>query len=133
LLEKGEVEVGLMWDFNALGKRAIIDQKMFTVSIPLDGSVSAGYATIINKYAKNPNAAKLTREYIFSDAGQVNLARGYARPIRSNVVLPQDAKDKMLPAAEYKNAKPIEDFAAWEATTKTIARQWQEQVMVYKK
>ena len=133
LLEKGEVEVGLMWDFNALGKRAIIDQKMFTVSIPLDGSVSAGYATIINKYAKNPNAAKLAREYIFSDAGQVNLARGYARPIRSNVVLPQDAKDKMLPAAEYKNAKPIQDFAAWEATTKTIARQWQEQVMVYKK
>ena len=133
LLEKGEVEVGLMWDFNALGKRAIIDQKMFTVSIPLDGSVSAGYATIINKYAKNPNAAKLTREYIFSDAGQINLARGYARPIRSNVVLPQDAKDKMLPVAEYKNAKPIEDFAAWEATTKTIARQWQEQVMVYKK
>jgi ABC-type Fe3+ transport system substrate-binding protein len=37
------------------------------VLIPSDGSVISGYTTIINKYAKNPNAAKLTREYIFSD------------------------------------------------------------------
>ena len=29
---------------------------------------------------KNPNAAKLAREYILSDAGQINLARGYAAP-----------------------------------------------------
>ena len=35
----------------------------------------SGYTTIINKYAKHPNAAKLAREYIFSDAGQINLAR----------------------------------------------------------
>ena len=132
-MEKGEVEVALMWDFNALGKRAIIDPALFTVSIPLDGSVTAGYATIINKYAKNPNAAKLTREFILSDAGQINLARGYARPIRSNVVLPKDAKDKMLPSEQYKNAKPIQDFDGWEVTTKAIPRQWQEQVMVYKK
>ena len=68
-----------------------------------------------------------------SDAGQINLARGYARPIRSNVVLPKDAKDKMLPAAQYQSAHPIQDFAAWDETTKLIPRQWQEQVMIYKK
>ena len=27
----------------------------------------SGYATIINKYGKNPHAAMLTREYILSD------------------------------------------------------------------
>ncbi len=43
--------------------------------IPSDGSVISGYTTIINKYAKHPNAAKLAREYIFSDAGQINLAK----------------------------------------------------------
>ncbi|MNY62426.1 hypothetical protein D3C86_1992320 [compost metagenome] len=106
---------------------------MFTVSIPEDGSVSAGYSTLINKYAQHPNAAKLVREYIFSDAGQINLARGFARPIRSDVVLPQDVKDKMLPTAQYSNAKPIQDFVAWEGTTKAIPRQWQEQVMIYNK
>ena len=53
---------------------------------------------------QNPNAAKLAREYILSDAGQINLARGYARPIRSNVTLPDDVKAKLLPAEQYANA-----------------------------
>ena len=132
-MEKGEVEVALLWDFTSLSYRDKIDPSQFTVSIPTDGSVSAGYSTLINKYAQHPNAAKLAREYIFSDAGQINLARGYARPIRSNVVLPQDVKDKMLSAEQYRNAKPIQDFAAWETTTKAIPRQWQEQVMIYNK
>ena len=122
-----------LWDFTSLSYRDKIDPSQFTVSIPTDGSVSAGYSTLINKYAQHPNAAKLAREYIFSDAGQINLARGYARPIRSNVVLPQDVKDKMLSAEQYRNAKPIQDFVAWEATTKAIPRQWQEQVMIYNK
>ena len=51
----------------------------------------SGYSTIINKWAKNPNAAKLTREYILSDAGQINLAKGHARPIRAeHIDLPAD-------------------------------------------
>jgi putative spermidine/putrescine transport system substrate-binding protein len=132
-MEKGEVEVALLWDFTSLSYRDKIDPSQFTVSIPVDGSVSAGYSTLINKYAQHPNAAKLVREYIFSDAGQINLARGYARPIRSNVVLPKDVTDKMLSAEQYRNAKPIQDFAAWETTTKAIPRQWQEQVMIYNK
>lgn len=132
-MEKGEVEVALLWDFTSLSYRDKIDPSQFTVSIPVDGSVSAGYSTLINKYAQHPNAAKLAREYIFSDAGQINLARGYARPIRSNVVLPKDVTDKMLSPEQYRNAKPIQDFAAWETTTKAIPRQWQEQVMIYNK
>ena len=132
-MEKGEVEVALLWDFNALSYRDKIDASQFTVSIPQDGSLVAGYTTIINKHAKHPNAAKLMRELIFSDEGQVNLARGHARPIRSNVVMPKDVQDKMLPAVQYQNAKPIHDFAAWEKTTRAIPRQWQEQVMMFNK
>lgn len=82
-IEKGEVQVGVVWDFNGLNYRDKINKDRFEVLIPSDGSVISGYTTIINKYAKNPNAAKLAREYIFSDAGQINLARGYARPIRA--------------------------------------------------
>src|SRR6218665_1689085 len=82
-LEKGEVEVGVVWDFNGLSYRDQIDPSRFEVLIPSDGSVISGYTTIINKYAKHPNAAKLAREYIFSDAGQINLANGNARPIRA--------------------------------------------------
>ena len=128
-LEKGEVELAVMWDFNALSYRDKIDRSRFEVLIPADGSVVSGYTTIINKYAQHPNAAKLTREYIFADAGQINLARGYARPIRSTVKLPADVREKLLPAAQYKNAKPIADFAAWEESTKTLPRQWQDYVI----
>lgn len=59
--------------------------------------VISGYTTIINKYAKNPNAAKLAREYIFSDVGQINLARGYARPIRAqHITLPRQWQEHVI-------------------------------------
>lgn len=129
-IEKGEVEVGLLWDFNALNYRDQIDRSRFDVVIPQDGSVISGYTTIINKYALHPNAAKLAREYILSDAGQINLANGYARPIRASVILPADVQAKLIPSAQYKAAKPIQDFAAWSEASKALPRLWQEQVMI---
>ena len=130
-LEKGEVEVGVVWDFNGLSYREQIDPKRFEVLIPSDGSVISGYTTIINKYAKHPNAAKLTREYIFSDAGQTNLAIGHARPIRAeHLKLPADVQAKLLPNEQYKAAQPIKDAAAWEATSKALPQKWQEQVII---
>lgn len=130
-LEKGEVEVALLWDFNALNYRDQIDPSKFDVCIPSDGSITSGYTTIINKYAQHPNAAKLAREFIFSDKGQINLARGYAKPIRSDVVLPDDVKAKLLPEEQYKNAHPIKDFAAWEKSSQRLPRMWQEYVLIY--
>jgi len=117
-LEKGEVEVAILWDFNALNYRDKIDRSRFTVSIPQDGSVISGYTTIINRYAQNPNAAKLAREYIFSDQGQINLAQGYARPIRDDVTLPAAILAKLLPNAQYTNVHSVTDFKAWEKTAR---------------
>ncbi len=130
-IEKGEVEVGILWDFNALSYRDKIDRSRFTVSIPQDGSVISGYTTIINKYAKNPNAAKLTREYIFSDQGQINLAEGYARPIRNNVSLPASIQAKLLPDAQYINVHSVTDFKAWGKSARKLPRQWQENVLIH--
>lgn len=132
-LEKGEVDVALLWDFNALGYRDQIDKERFGVAIPIEASVTSGYATIINKYTKNPHAAMLSREYILSDEGQENLAKGYARPIRENVKLPEEVKSLLLPDEMYKNAKPVADQKAWEETTKKIPQMWQEQVLIYVK
>ncbi|GAB6176884.1 ABC transporter substrate-binding protein [Desulfobaculum senezii] len=130
-LEKGEVEMALLWDFNALNYRDSIDRDRFTVSIPRDGSIISGYATVINKYAKHPSAAKLAREYILSDAGQINLARGYARPIRTNVTLPADVQNMLLPNEQYTNAKPIGDFDTWNRTARKLSRLWQERVLIH--
>ncbi|MDP3814568.1 ABC transporter substrate-binding protein [Pseudomonas sp.] len=130
-LEKGEVEVGVVWDFNGLSYRDQIDPSRFEVLIPSDGSVISGYTTIINKYAKNPNAAKLAREYILSDAGQINLAKGNARPIRAeHLSLPAEVQAKLLPNAQYAKVQPIKDAKAWEATSKALPQQWQENVII---
>jgi putative spermidine/putrescine transport system substrate-binding protein len=130
-LEKGEVEVGVVWDFNGLSYRDQIDASRFEVLIPSDGSVISGYTTIINKYAKNPNAAKLAREYILSDAGQINLAKGNARPIRAeHLTLPAEVQAKLLPNEQYAKVQPIKDAAAWEATAKALPQQWQENVII---
>ncbi|PAU66105.1 ABC transporter substrate-binding protein [Pseudomonas sp. PIC25] len=130
-LEKGEVEVGVVWDFNGLSYRDQIDPSRFEVLIPSDGSVISGYSTIINKYAKHPNAAKLAREYILSDAGQINLAKGNARPIRAeHLTLPEDVKAKLLPNEQYAKVQPIKDAAAWEATSKALPQLWQENVII---
>ncbi|MCE7554889.1 ABC transporter substrate-binding protein [Aliivibrio fischeri] len=129
-LEKGEVEVALLWDFNALNYRDKLGRDRFSVNIPQDGSVISGYTTIINKFAKNPNSAKLAREYIFSDQGQINLAEGYARPIRSDVVLPQSIQDKLIPNDQYTNVQPVSDFKTWEKSARKLPRQWQENVLI---
>ncbi|WP_339524544.1 ABC transporter substrate-binding protein [Pseudomonas sp. EA_35y_Pfl2_R111] len=130
-LEKGEVEVGVVWDFNGLSYRDQIDPSRFEVLIPSDGSVISGYSTIINKWAKNPNAAKLAREYILSDAGQINLAKGNARPIRAeHLTLPADVQSKLLPQEQYAKVQPIKDATAWEATSKALPRLWQEHVII---
>jgi len=130
-IEKGEIQVAVVWDFNGLNYRDRIDRSHFEVVIPSDGSITSGYTTIINKYAQHPNAAKLAREYIFSDAGQINLARGYARPIRAeHLTLPADVQAKLLPASAYKSAHPIADPAAWDKAAKMLPRLWQENVIV---
>lgn len=132
-IEKGEVTVALLWDFNALSYRDQIDPTRFDVNIPGGGTVVSGYATIINKYAPHPHAAMLTREYILSDAGQINLAKGYARPIRESVKLPEEVAKKMIPADQYKDAKPVKDQKAWEETAKKLPQMWEEQVLIHAK
>ena len=128
-MEKGEIEVGLLWDFNALSYRDKVGRDKFDVVIPSDGSVTSGYTTILNKFAKHPNAAKFAREYIFSDQGQINLAKGYARPIRVDVIkLPEEVSSKLLPAAQYAKARPI-DAQAWTQNAKRIPALWQERVL----
>ncbi|EFU39881.1 putative periplasmic solute-bindingprotein [Paenibacillus vortex V453] len=130
-IEKGEVQVTLLWDFNALNYKDQLGADKFSVAIPKEGSVVSGYATIINKYAPHPNAAKLAREYILSDEGQINLAKGYARPIRDSVQLPEEVAAKLLPAEAYTNVKPVNDYKVWEETAKTLPQLWQERVLVH--
>lgn len=127
-MEKGEVEVALVWDFNALNWRDVVGKDKFDVVIPSDGSVTSGYTTTINAFAKRPNIAKLAREFSLSDEGQILFAMGYARPIRiDHITLPPEAAAKVLPAEQYAKARPI-NAALWMDAAKSLAKMWQEQV-----
>lgn len=134
-LEKGEIEVAVLWDYNSLGYRSQIMENNpdanFEVSVPSDGAIQSGYCTIINKYTKRPYAAAVAREYILSDEGQINLAKGYARPIRDDVELPEDVKASLLPDDQYTNARFIEDQEAWDKAVADLSSSWQEEVVAY--
>jgi putative spermidine/putrescine transport system substrate-binding protein len=136
-LEKGEIAVALLWDYNALGYRdqfkANNPKADFEVNIPQDGSIQSGYCTIINAYTTRPYAAALAREYILSDEGQINLAMGYAKPIRSSVVLPPEVAAKLISNDQYKKARMVENPDVWKKTVETLGTKWQEEVMAYAK
>jgi putative spermidine/putrescine transport system substrate-binding protein len=101
------------------------------IHIPTDGSVASGYITIINKYAPHPAAAALVREYLFSDEGQINVARAGARPVR-DVELPADVVANMIPEAEYTNVLRTIDFQQdWITASATIGDLWDEYVTPY--
>lgn len=131
-LEKGEIAVMVTWDYLSLSMRDSIKANNASadldVCIPSDGACQSGYSTIINAYAPHPYAAALAREYILSDEGQTNLARGYAKPIR-DVKLPADVQAKLLSNDQYKNVSPITDFAGWTNTVSELSTKWQEDVL----
>ncbi|MEJ6001296.1 ABC transporter substrate-binding protein [Paucibacter soli] len=123
-------DVHVMWDFVALAMRKRVpDPGDWEIFIPEDGSITSGYTTIINKHAPHPNAAMLTREYIFSDAGQTHLARGHARPIRvDSLELSPDVARGLIAASQYQVARALHPAIwAWEA--KKLTRLWQAEVL----
>lgn len=131
VFQKGEVPVGILWDFNALGYRSrLADKDNYQVVIPTDGTVASAYVSVINKYAPHPNAAKAFQDYLLSDEGQILLAKGFARPIRDKVQIPEEIAKTMVPKEQYASAKPIKDFAAWEKNMKTIPDLWRNNVVV---
>lgn len=132
-IESGEIAVAMLWDYNALGYRdnAVKDNPSasFTVNIPADGSVQSGYCSIINANAPDPAAACLAREYILSDDGQINLARGYATPIRSSVKLPDDVQAMRIDSAQYGDNVHTIDYDKWTDVCQEMISYWQENII----
>jgi putative spermidine/putrescine transport system substrate-binding protein len=127
-IQKGEIPIAILNDFNALGYKDQLKMDELKVVVPKDGSAISAYVYMINKAAPHPYNARAMVDYILSDEGQINLAKGFARPIR-DVKLPAEVEAKLLPKDDYKAARPIKDFAAWEKTTKELPALWQENVL----
>jgi putative spermidine/putrescine transport system substrate-binding protein len=133
-LANGEITVlAGRYDLSGLQYRELIQQSgtgpKIEVTIPQDGAVTSGYCLIFNKYSPHPNATALTLEYMFSDEGQIDRARGFARPIRSDVKLPADVAAKMLPDSLYAKATLVTDPIALQKAQAEVARLWEEEVV----
>ncbi len=124
-LEKGEVGVALVWDYIGLPIRDELEGiAPIEVVIPSDGTTSAPYVGLLNTYGAHKSAAKLLMEYVLSDEGQVLQAKKYARPIRSDVVLPPEIEAAFPPAEAYAAVKPITDWVQAAAVIASLAENW---------
>ena len=132
-LNRGEIDVLVTWDYLTLQYRDIVaannpDLNM-ECHVMQDGAVQSGYCLVINKYAPHPYSAALTVEYLLSDEGQIERAKGYARPIRDDVVLPDDLKAKMISDDEYTNTIPLTDNDTVTKACSEIANRWEEEII----
>jgi putative spermidine/putrescine transport system substrate-binding protein len=124
-LEKGEIGVGIVWDYIGLPMRdELAGVAPIEVVIPSDGTTSSPYVALLNTYGAHKNAAKLLLEYVLSDEGQIIQAKKYARPIRDDVVLPPDIAAAFPPPEAYAAVKPVTDWVAAAAVGPSLAESW---------
>ena len=127
-IQAGEVQCGVSWSWNVLNYRDSTPAYNFTLGIPTDGSVMTGYASVISKNSDTPFAAALAREYIFSDAGQINLAKSGALPTRTDVVVPDEYK--AFDPSTYANAvSSFSDAEAYTAACEEVSEWWSENII----
>ncbi|MEA5012059.1 MAG: ABC transporter substrate-binding protein [Angelakisella sp.] len=128
-IQAGEVQCGVTWSFNVFSYRDKTPNYKFDICVPSDGAIMSGYASVINKYAPHPHAAALAREYIFSDAGQANLAKAGGIPTRTDVTIPAEIEAATFSKDMYKDAHPVTDPEAYNKVREEIARRWQEEII----
>ncbi len=127
-IQAGEVQCGVTWSWNVLSYRDSTPNYKFTLAIPSDGSVMTGYASVISRISDTPFAAALAREYIFSDAGQINLAKSGALPTRTDVVVPDEYK--AFDPSTYANAvSSFSDAEAYANACVEVSEWWNENII----
>ncbi len=127
-IQAGEVQCGVSWSWNVLNYRDSTPNYNFTLAIPDDGSVMTGYASVISKNSDTPFAAALAREYIFSDPGQINLAKSGALPTRTDIVVPDEYK--AFDPSTYANAvSSFSDAEAYTAACEEVSEWWGENII----
>lgn len=131
-LQSGEVGIAIKPDFLCLTDRdTFAGNPAIEVVIPQDGAAATNYAQIINKVAPHPYTARLFQEFIFSDEGQLEMLKGYVRPILiDKLTIPAALKAKLPDSAQYKNIiPPITDTAKLAAAKKIVTEQWGPKVL----
>jgi putative spermidine/putrescine transport system substrate-binding protein len=131
-LEKGEVPVMIKYDFNALAFQTALAEKGVNTAVVIPGvSIYAPSALMINRYnTAKADLAKLLLDFVLADEAQTAFAEFGARPIRyvlGDLELPDSARAKWLPDADYADVKQVQDWSKVDATT--LADLWDIEVL----
>jgi len=130
-IARGETPITIRWDYNALGNRdANADSVNIEVVYPKSGSIAGLYIQAISAYAPRPNAARLWMEHLYSDEGQLAWLAGYAKPVRfddlvANDAIPEELAAK-LPASDIPVSFPSVDQI--NTVSEQIKTGWAEKV-----
>lgn len=115
---------GTLWAAQFNGK---MEGLHYTTIIPQDGALTSGYALVLNKWAPHPYDARVVLNYLFSDEGQIDRARGGARPIRAEYIdIPEDCP--VLGNEWYTNCISAENADILNHTCTLIAEAWEDQI-----
>ena len=120
--------MGVVWSFTGIPYANAIETYHMTATVPTDGSIMSGYASVINKNAIHPHAAALAREVILSDEGQPYLALAGAVTTRSDYVVPSEYADQVLQPEQYADALVIEDTDKYTEICDEIATRWENEI-----
>ena len=131
-LEKGEIPVAIKYDFNALAWSAAAKEKGINTTVVIPGvSVYGPSALMINKYnTAKADLAKLLLDFVLTDEAQAAFAEFGARPIRyvlGDLELPDTARTKWLPDADYRDVQQVQDWSQVDANL--IAEMWDTEVL----
>ena len=131
-LEKGEIPVAIKYDFNALAWAEAAREKGINTTVVIPGvSVYGPSALMINKYnTAKSDLAKLLLDFVLADEAQIAFAEFGARPIRyvlGDLDLPDAARTKWLPDADYVDVKQVQDWSRVDANI--IAETWDTEVL----
>ena len=125
----GQTPLVCGWDYLALANRDGNKGKVnFAITVPKTGVFGNYYCQAINKWAPHPYNARLWQEFLYSDAGQLLLLKGYTHPAR----FADMAKRKVVPAALLAKLPPAKAYSAVEfptlaqaaKATKILADNW---------
>ena len=89
--------------------------------------------TTVDSFFKVCEQARITvpetMKYLCSTEAAIDRAKGYARPTKTDVVLPEDVAANLLPDAMYENCTNISDVEALNAACAKIAELWEREVL----
>ncbi|WP_249011971.1 ABC transporter substrate-binding protein [Conexibacter sp. DBS9H8] len=110
LIEAGQCPIIINWDFlNVAGAWGLPKGSRWVVNVPNGPAFAEYYAQAISKTAPDPAAARLWEEFLYSNQGQNNFLKGYARPVELAALVKNGTVDK----AAYAKLPPIHNVAQY--------------------